>query len=374
MSRSYNKTVKATLRQKSVQMGEKQSLYIDFYPSILNPLDGKHTRRFSLGIYLWTNAANKSQRSENKTKLAFAEQRRANIEIGILNNDYSFFGDITTKVHFLDFAKRTSKTASHKTMLAHLEHFLKQAKKTDINICDIDLMICENFRDYLLSMVAQNTASAYFQTFKTFLYKAKKESPIAFDLNDLKNIKMLETNRAFLTISELKLLINMDCNKILLKNACLFSAFTGLRISDIENLTWGNIQKNDKGFVLNFRQQKTKRIETIPIGDFPLSYCGERKADSQKVFEGLNLDKSSQRFDIKLWVASSGIKKNITFHCFRHTYATMLLNEGVDIYTVSKMLGHRDIRTTQIYAKVADDTKRNAAQKIDNAMKDTNTN
>jgi site-specific recombinase XerD len=67
---------------------------------------------------------------------------------------------------------------------------------------------------------------------------------------------------------------------------------------------------------------------------------------------------------LREWVKEAGITKYITFHCFRHTYATLQLSLGTDIYTVSKLLGHRELKTTQIYAKVIDKVKREAADKI----------
>ena len=74
-------------------------------------------------------------------------------------------------------------------------------------------------------------------------------------------------------------------------------------------------------------------------------------------------DRNNKR--IQDWVNRADIGKHITFHCFRHTYATLLLTEGVDIYTVSKMLGHKNLQTTQIYTKVIDDKKNEAANKLD---------
>lgn len=64
------------------------------------------------------------------------------------------------------------------------------------------------------------------------------------------------------------------------------------------------------------------------------------------------------------WIAEAGITKAITFHCVRHTYATLQLSHGTDMFTVSKLLGHRDLKTTQVYAKIIDRTKREAANKI----------
>jgi site-specific recombinase XerD len=91
---------------------------------------------------------------------------------------------------------------------------------------------------------------------------------------------------------------------------------------------------------------------------------GDRGNQEDRVFIGL---KYSAWHNLKLqqWMMAAGIHRTITFHCARHTYATLQLSLGTDIYTVSKMLGHRELRTTQIYAKVIDDKKKEAANKID---------
>ena len=91
--------------------------------------------------------------------------------------------------------------------------------------------------------------------------------------------------------------------------------------------------------------------------------CGERGDADRLVFEGLQ-DPSWINRPVKKWIETSGITKHITFHCFRHTYATLQLTNGTDIYTVSKMLGHRKVTTTQIYAKIVDEKKEAAADAI----------
>lgn len=100
------------------------------------------------------------------------------------------------------------------------------------------------------------------------------------------------------------------------------------------------------------------------------SYAVKRKKDGELlVFAGLP-DPSWISRPLARWVEAAGITKHITFHCFRHTYATLQLANGTDIYTVSKMLGHTNVRTTQIYAKVIDEKKEKATEAFTLNMND----
>ena len=142
----------------------------------------------------------------------------------------------------------------------------------------------------------------------------------------------------------------------------LFSALTGLRHSDCIGLQWGNITDSEKPSI-KFKQQKTKNSAYLPISAEALALCGERKNETDIIFEGVN---SSQFCNtvIAEWIKKVGITKDITFHCFRHTFATLQPTKGTDIYTVSKMLRHADVKTTQIYAQIVDEKKEKTANTI----------
>ena len=149
-----------------------------------------------------------------------------------------------------------------------------------------------------------------------------------------------------------------------MKRAAIFSALTGLRFSDINNLVWGELEYIEgNGYFIKFKQQKTKGVEMMPISEQAYSLLGECKQRTDKVFEGLKYSAYENK-KLAKWIKQAGITKQITFHCFRHSYATLQLSKGTDIYTVSKMLGHRELKTTQVYAKIIDQTKREAADKI----------
>jgi len=200
---------------------------------------------------------------------------------------------------------------------------------------------------------------------KAALKQAYVDGYLKSDLNArIKPIKQDETQRNFLTIEELNSLVKKDCQNPIIKNAALFSALTGLRFSDIEKLVWSELEYIEgHGYFIQFTQKKTKGVEMMPISEQAYSFLGERRQPKDKVFEGLTYSAYSNKH-LANWIGLAGITKDITFHSFRHTFATLQLSNGTDIYTVSKMLGHRELKTTQIYAKIIDKTKREAADKI----------
>jgi len=129
-------------------------------------------------------------------------------------------------------------------------------------------------------------------------------------------------------------------------------------------MTWGEVEYIEgQGYFLNFSQKKTKGVEYYPISEQAVSLLNERGEPTDRVFEGLEYSAYQNKY-LYQWIGAAGITKDITFHSFRHTFATLQLFSGTDIYTVSKMLGHKDLKTTQLYAKIVDDTKRKAADKI----------
>ena len=130
---------------------------------------------------------------------------------------------------------------------------------------------------------------------------------------------------------------------------------TGLRNSDILQLRWENIELSpDGGYCMRIRTQKTETQATLPLSDKALSYCGEHGRGM--VFKGLS--RAHTREPFKKWLKDAGIKKKITFHGLRHTYATLLITNGTDIYTVSKMLTHKNVATTQRRSGQLEKTRR----------------
>ena len=374
--------IKVKLREKIIS-GNRHSLYLDFYPAIPHPETGKPTRREFLGLYIFDKINNPIDNQHKKETLQLAEQIRQKRENHLNKPEiYTGYEKEQLKIkelgeeNFITYFKSLAdkRKASNHDNWVSAYNYLETFTKGNLKFIDLNQKFCNNFKDYLLTTksnkskkvtLAQNSAVSYFNKLKATLKQAYKDGYLSSDLNSkIQPIKQAETQRNFLTIEELNSLVKTDCNNPLLKRAALFSALTGLRFSDIKNLVWGELEYIEgNGYFIQFKQQKTKGVEMMPISEQAYSLLGDLKEPISKVFDGLTYSAYENKH-LYQWIGAAGITKDITFHCFRHTFATLQLSKGTDIYTVSKMLGHRELKTTQIYAKIIDQTKRDAADKI----------
>lgn len=374
--------IKISLRKKPISKG-RHSLYLDFYPAITITQTGKQTRREFLGLYIIDKPKSPLEKQDNKRTLLLGEQIRQKRDNELNKPEvYTAFELEQLKakekgeLSFIGYYEEQIEKKIGKNYAVWTSSFayLKDFTANSLKFSDLNEKLCNDYRDYLLTAkskrsnkttIAQNTALSYFNKFKATLKQAFKDDLLPNDLNaKIKPIKPAATNMIYLSIEELNQLANTECVNPILKKASLFSALTGLRFSDIEKLKWHEVvHTNDHGYSIQFQQKKTKSNEYLPIPEQAYHLMGEPKEPTQKVFEGLRYS-AHQNSQLLKWAISAGIQKHLTFHCFRHTYATLQLRNGTGLYTVSKMLGHKNVKTTQIYAKVIDESKREAASKI----------
>lgn len=358
------------LRQK--QLKGKKSLYLDFYPPILHPVTGEPTRREFLKLYIIDDDIHKKANAET---LQLAENIRNERQYLIAKGQYGFLGNKNSNIDFVKFFEdfANEKKGGNKRGWLTALGYLKKYKKT-LSFSELNESVCNEFKNHLINTkrkkglsqhtLTLNSARTYFNKFKAALKEAYKKGYLDKDLSTIvEGIKEPETDREYLTADEIQLLVDTPCTVPVIKNASLFSILTGLRISDIEKLVWSEIRNENGEYLIKFRQKKTGGLEYLPITKVAYELLGEPKEPNKQVFEGI---KYSAYFNVHLkqWILRAGITKNITFHCFRHTNAILLLQNGADIYTVSKMLGHREIGTTQRYAKIVDKQRRDAANSI----------
>jgi len=380
-------SVKVKLRKKKISQGRK-SLYLDFYPPIINLKTGKPTRREFLKMYIFDNDK-KANKKHNEDTLRIAEMIRQKRENELnkpeIYTEYEKerlrakeLGEIDFVGYFKSLAdKRIGSTASNwKSAYKYLETFTKGS----LEFKNVNEKWAEDFKEYLLttkskksskSKLSPNSAVSYFNKVKATLKQAFKDGILSYDLNSkIDPIKEVETRKEYLTLDELNSLVKTPCNNVLLKKAALFSALTGMAWKEIENLLWKDISITENGeYLILTKRQKTQRDNYLPIPKQAYEFTNgdsnpKNMPSDEKVFKGLKYSAYHNKHLFQ-WIGAAGITKDITFHCFRHTYATLQLSKGTDLYTVSKMLGHKNIRTTQVYAKIVDDAKRAAANKIE---------
>jgi len=373
---------KVTLREKPISK-ERLSLYLDFYPAIQHPETGHQTRREFLNLYLFEKARSPIEKQHNSETRRIAEQIWQQRQNTINKPEiYSEFEKEQIRIKdlaeldFLEYFKSLVKKRKGKTFYGwdSVRIYLENYSGGSLKFRELNEYFLEGFKEFLLSTNSQrtkktalshNSAVSYFTKVKASLKIAYRDGLLQTDLNaKVQAIKSDETKREYLSIQELNQLAKTPCNDPLMKKAALFSSLTGLRFSDIQKLTWGELTHvQEQGYFINFKQKKTGGVEVLPISDQAFSILGERGERDQIVFVGLHYSASNNRH-VAQWIGAAGITKYITFHNFRHTYATLQLTGGTDIYTVSKMLGHKDLKTTQIYAKVVDQAKRTASDVI----------
>ena len=230
---------------------------------------------------------------------------------------------------------------------------------------EIDREWLEEFIDYLHSKVSASSVSTYFAKVKCTLSESVKDKILlqnpAFFVDP---IRVPQANREFLTIDEIQRINDVDFYDDVIKRAFLFSCFTGLRLGDIHNLKWSMINEtNGHGLAIQKRQNKTGVINHIPLNETAIKLLGIRSNKDSLVFNLYKHNRSTQRI-LKRLLEAAKITKYITFHCARHTYAVLLLVHGANLMTVKELLGHRDIKSTQIYAKVVDASKQSAVDNL----------
>lgn len=360
--------MKVTLRQR--EKSGKISLYLDYYHK------GKRKYEY-LRLYLEPKPRTPKDRDTNKKTLQLAENLRAKRQLELQNGVYGFTDSEKMNGSFLTYfeilaEKRKDSDGNYGNWLSALKH-LKKFDKSNVKFSEIDNEWLEDLKYYFVyeaekkhgNRLSKNSCVSYFNKVRAALKQAVKDGIISKNpAQEVDGIKEAETKREFLTLEELQRAYTKECEIPVLKKAFIFSCLTGLRFSDIEKLTWSEIQHSEEnGYYIRFKQKKTKGEETLPVSDDAVNILGERLSGNEPVFIDLTYsDYNNQK--LREWMIRSDIEKDITFHCARHTYATLQLSLGTDIYTVSKLLGHKSLRTTEIYAKIIDQKKKEAANRI----------
>lgn len=342
------------IREKRLNDGSR-SLYLDIY------WRGRRKYEF-LRLYLVPERT-KIDRQQNRQTYQTAEIIKAKRIVELQNNQYEIMIAEQEDVRLFDYFDKVRKENcawnGAKTMLMKYEH------NKAIRLRDIDKHWCEGFVSFLHRQgLKENTEVIYISKLTAVMNQAVKDELITRNpVSSIEKPRLRDTERSYLQQSEVRKLVEAECRDDAVKRAFLFSCLTGLRYSDVKALTWGDVVKQGAFTRIVFRQQKTREQEYLDVNEQAGRLMGERRGCRVKVF-ALDINRQTMNSIIGRWVRAAGIDKHITFHCARHTFAVMMLDIGTDIYTVSKLLGHRRLETTQVYAKVLDKNKQRAVAAI----------
>lgn len=374
------------LREKRLSNGNV-SLYLDYYK------DGQREYEF-LKLYLIPEKTpfDKLHNTEtlNAANAIKAERTHAIIaeEAGLKRVGQSKMLLSDWMMHCADRAEqRASTVANRHTWGRTIENtidIVRQYSGDGVRLSDVDKAFCIGFIEYLRTgyvigsrvqntgkHLAASTAQKRYQCLRFALSEAQREGIITTNpcdlLADADKIKVPESTRAYLTIEELKTLEATPTASDGTRRAYLFMCYCGLRISDVLRLRWADIDTQGEPWTIAIRQQKTQTPLYLPLSDKAREFLPQQgeAAPSGSVFASLPTEPAMNR-TLKLWAKRAGIEKNVTLHTARHTYATTLLTKGADLYTVSKLLGHSEVATTQIYAKIVDRKKVDAVNLLNN--------
>ena len=289
-----------------------------------------------------------------------------------------------------NFGFRPSTLKGRVDMRKKVEEYLEQQKTPYISMSEVDADFCRGFLRFLATAknsvctinertISPGCAHHHQAVFNGALNKAVREGLLT--ANPMKSLDRKEKfqpspeDREFLTIEELRSLMALPCSNEQVKKAFVFSCFTGLRLSDARTLTWRKVYKTPDGKTLYIHvfMQKTQKPNNIPLSQEALNCLQPKEALDEPIFT-LPASDATINYHVKKLVKAAGVEKKVSFHCSRHTFATMMLTLGVDIYTTSKLLGHANVTTTAIYAKIVDKKKVDAMNLVNDLFaKDDNT-
>ncbi len=217
--------------------------------------------------------------------------------------------------------------------------------------------------------LSEGSLAMYQTRLNCVLNRAVKEGLIGrnpfYTLSRQDRCKTPATKREYLTKDELERFLAVKTDGRALQQAFGFACFTGLRKGDIIALTWGNIRDVGADKYVSVTMQKTKERVVVPLGRKALLYLPDRPAgasDDDRVF---HLPTNTAICNSCEWIAAkAGISKHVSFNTSRHTFATLALEACKDLKTVSKLLGHNSVHTTQIYAEVLMASKTEAVSRL----------
>jgi integrase len=332
---------------------------------------GRKRETETLDLVWLKNPKTKEERLQNETARETVSIIRSRREAELISNKYKVTQTFKSDTYLLVYAsilkeERKESLGNYGNWDSMYKHLKKFLKDVDIQMGTINKEWVKSFKEYLRDKCNLESGSSFSYFNKILcLFKQAVKDRILFEnpAEGVDRIIPTQTMRTFLNEEEVGLMANADCRYDVLKRAFLFSVLTGLRWSDINLLTWGNVDKDFERVAIRGSQKKTDDFYGVPLNEDAIKLMGERGNSSDRVFSGLRYS-AYMNVAITKWTANAGLQKHVTFHSARHSYAYLLLKENVNIYTISKLLGHTHIKSTERYLHLFDMDKREAVEKL----------
>lgn len=379
------KDLKIELRHRTLASGN-QSLYLEFYEK-----GGKRWYE-SLNLYLIPEK-DENDRRVNESTLKHALKLKSERILGIEHTQEVADAKLPTKTLadfmeeyqvYLRDVKRPSESYQRMThnTINIVKSYLAKAKRPRMQLSKVDKRFYLNLLSFVKDTykntkspdnpkeLSANTKLMFQTNLNAMLNYAVKNGLLLrnpfYEIEVKEKFGKTPSNRTFLTIDEVNRMAKAETRSPDTKQTFMFCCFTGLRHGDMAALRWKDIRKTDDGEVIFVpSMQKTKHPVIVPLGQQAKSWMPERpeNADGQLVFPNSPSLGAANRA-LKNMAKRAGIDKVVTFHTSRHTFATMTLTAGTDIYTTSKLLGHTNVHTTEIYADVVMEKKVDAVNLV----------
>lgn len=346
-----------TIKIREIKIGNNQiSVMLDIHSEY-----GRKQER--IGIRYADVPRTAIEREDKKSKKELVKRIVAQRELEGIHENYSIDKGYQLKADFFeyaeDFIKRKAPVCETRTYDAVINKFKAFLKKEKMPCGAIDETTMIQFKDYLEGQLNGVTAYNYFKKLKRII----NEATIAkhFRKNPTENIlnnKGISKEKDALNIQQILLLAQTPCSNNLVKRAFLFSCYTGLRFCDVKQLKWEHIRD---GFI-ELIQKKTEKPVTVQLHQSALTLLGDRKMPNDLIFR-LPTHTGCLKI-LKSWKQAANIEKHVTWHVGRVSFATVLLTEGVDPFTVSKLIGHTNITQTLTYLRLVESKRQNAIGKL----------
>jgi integrase/recombinase XerD len=344
-----------TLRKKQNADGTT-SLYLDVYHNKKRYYEFLHNLKL--------DKPSVATRQKNKENLHTAQQIANKRAVELDSNDYNITPTFKKKVDFMAYLQSyiDGYTKKDKRVMLGVQKSLIEFNKNrglkSITVSDVSVSYVEDFKEHLQANFNGETPATYFARFKKVIKKGFKEKLFKeYPAMDIFIKKDGQIKKDVLNFDEITLLAETPMTNEQVKNAFIFSLFTGLRFVDVKALQWSNIDL--KAAKMNIKQSKTGVSLTTHLHETAIKILKSQKGINDPFVFKLPSHNACLK-DLAVWTKKAKIEKHITWHCARHSFGTNLSLLNVNSFELSQLMGHTTMTYTQKYVRVAEIQKQKA--------------